>query len=138
MITNEATTQNPITTQTYDGKLGTDQYVHSYLDYQHSLNGAPPFLPVKITAGLALLSAFRAAVTTTGSVTSTSGSSNQATTSPKITSLAKSTSSTGSITSSSLTATALSVSTTTKGNSGHNLKVGWELGAAAVIAYAAM
>lgn len=139
LVTNEATTQDPITTQTYDGKVATDLYGHSSLDFGRSLNGPPAFIPVKITAGLASLSAFRAAVTTTGSLTSTSGSSSQATASPTITSLAKSTSSTISIASSgSSSVIAPSAgNTTTKGNSGQNLKVGWELGVVAVIAYAA-
>ncbi|KUJ16614.1 uncharacterized protein LY89DRAFT_734709 [Mollisia scopiformis] len=70
--------------------LGLDQY-GSYIDYQASLFGPPPFIPVKITAGLASLSVFEAAATNTGAVsTNASGSSTQATTSPTITSLAKS------------------------------------------------
>jgi hypothetical protein len=50
----------PFSARTYDGCLGFDGY-ESYVDYENSLWGPPPFIPVKITAGLASLSAFKAA-----------------------------------------------------------------------------
>ncbi|CZR67813.1 uncharacterized protein PAC_17712 [Phialocephala subalpina] len=136
------TTEDPYTTQTYDGKLATDQYGSSWIDYQNSLFGPPPFIPVKITAGLERLSVFRAAATTTGSSstgtsTSGSGSSTKATASPTITSGATKT---GTVASGSSTSgvAASAGSTTTKASGSEVLRGRWKWGAGlALVVYLA-
>ena len=56
-----------VVTVTYDGRLGTDEVGSSFIDEGLSLFGPPPFLKVKITAGLEKLKGFTASVASTTS-----------------------------------------------------------------------
>ncbi|KAH8601567.1 hypothetical protein B0O99DRAFT_195495 [Bisporella sp. PMI_857] len=67
------TTQDPLETVTYDGKLVTiemDDSTITVMDPTASAYGPPPFIPVKITAGLEKLKATSGVAASTGSVSS--------------------------------------------------------------------
>lgn len=128
LITNSATTQDAFTTLTYDGKLASNQYGSEIVF--PSFNGPPPFIPVKITAGLSSLSVLNAAVATGTSSISTSSQSTSQTASPTITSMPKGTGSTSSVSSSVSSGTTVAAgnttTTTTKASSAQIVRARWE------------
>ena len=132
--TDAYTTETPLETRTYDGRLGHySGESYSFVDYENSLWGPPPFIPVQITAGLASLSAFRdAAATTTSEISATGsvGSFTKSTTGATITSAPKVVSSTSVPSSTSGAGTAVG-SGAAKGAAGYITGSSkWVLGAA--------
>lgn len=66
--------ENPYHTLTFDGRLATDGAGHSFIDEGLGLWGPPPFIQVKITAGLEKLKGSAVSATATGPSNATDSS----------------------------------------------------------------